>query len=144
MSMTGFLTILLQIAGTGMILLALLHLPIGKLLRWREEARLLTPVNATVFHVHTFFICVVLVMMGLPCVLSPRIFLEPSEAGAWVTWSLAVFWTLRLFCQFFVYRADLWRGKRMETTVHWAFAVIWSALVALFTCCGMVQAGLLV
>ncbi|RYD37310.1 MAG: hypothetical protein EOP87_03790 [Verrucomicrobiaceae bacterium] len=139
--MIEWLMILLRVAGIGLIALALLHFPIGKQLRWREEARLLAPMNASVFHVHTFFICVVLVMMGLPCVVAPVIFLVPSQAGAWVTWSIAVFWALRLYCQFFVYRADLWRGKRMETTVHCIFSVIWTALLALFTACGMVQQG---
>lgn len=139
--MTDFLTVLLRVAGIGMIALSLLHFPIGRKLRWREDAALLSPMNASVFHVHTFFVCLVLVMMGLPCVAEPEIFLKPSRAGAWVTWSIATFWALRLYCQFFVYRADLWRGKRMETVVHCIFTGIWTALTAVFTACGMVQVG---
>ena len=65
--MKDALTILLRVAGAGLILLAGLHLPIGRHLKWREEAARLSPVNASIFHVHTFFICFVLVMMGLPC-----------------------------------------------------------------------------
>lgn len=139
--MTELLALLLRIAGAGLILLALLHIPIGKRLRWKEDCKQLTPVNETVFHVHTFFICIVLVMMGLPCLLQPAIFLTPTPAGTWLTWSFAAFWFIRLYCQWFVYRADLWRGKRMETAVHWWFTFIWTALTALFAACGAVQGG---
>ena len=139
--MIEILTLLLRIAGTGMALLAVLHIPIGKRLQWKAEAKLLSPVNEAVFHVHTFFICLVLVMMALPCLLDPAIFLVPSRAGAWISWSFSAFWAVRLYFQWFVYRGDLWRGKPMETAVHWCFTCIWLALAVLFATCGAVQAG---
>lgn len=139
--MIEVLTLLLRIAGAGMVLLAILHVPIGRRLKWIEDGKLLTPVNRSIFHVHTFFICVVLVMMGLPCLLEPRIFLDPSRAGAWLSWSISAFWSIRLYFQWFVYQADLWRGKRMETVVHWWFTLIWTGLAALFAVCGLWQAG---
>jgi hypothetical protein len=139
--MTDSLTLLLRTAGAGLILLAILHIPIGKQLKWVEDARRLTPVNASIFHVHTFFICVVLVMMGLPCLLEPDIFLNPTPAGRWLTWSISAFWATRLYFQWFVYPPDLWRGKRLETWVHAWFTLVWAALSALFGICGMVQAG---
>jgi len=141
--MTDLLNVLLRIAGTGLIALALLHFPMATKLKWGEDAARMSPMNASVFHVHTFFVCLVLVMMGLPCLIQPEIFLVPSKAGSWVTWSIATFWALRLYCQFFVYRADLWRGKRMETSMHILFSCIWTALTALFTTCGLLQTGLL-
>jgi len=139
--MTDILEMLLRIAGAGLILLAILHVPIGRRLRWSEDARQLTPVNRSIFHVHTFFICLVLVMMGLPCLLEPSIFTRSSRAGLWLAWSISAFWALRLYFQWFVYQADLWRGKRMETAVHWWFTFVWAALAALFAACGMLQAG---
>ena len=135
------LTVLLRIAGGSLLLLAGLHIPIGKYLKWREDGARLTPANAAIFRVHNFFICVVLVMMGLPCVFEPRIFLEPSRAGNWMAWSFAAFWTIRLYFQWFVYPADLWRGKRLETILHWWFTMVWIGLTALFAACGMLQAG---
>ena len=41
--MTETLTILLRVAGTGLILLAGLHVPIGRHLKWREEGARLGP-----------------------------------------------------------------------------------------------------
>ena len=142
--MIEILPILLRIAGAGLLLLAVLHVPIGKQLKWSEDTKRLTPVNAAIFHVHTFFICVVLVMMGLPCLLEPAIFLEKSRAGVWLSWSISGFWTLRLYFQWFVYQADLWRGKRMETVVHLWFTIVWSALALLFAACAMLQGGWLI
>jgi hypothetical protein len=135
------LNILVRAAGVILILLAGLHVPIGRHLKWREESARLSPANAAIFHAHTFFICVVLVMMGLPCLLEPSVFLEKSRAGAWLAWSFAAFWTTRLFVQWFVFPKILWRGKRMETVAHIGFSILWMALSALFTLCGIWQAG---
>lgn len=135
------LSILLRLAGAGLILLAGLHIPIGRHLKWREDASRLMPANAAIFRVHNFFICVVLVMMGLPCVIEPRIFLDSSRAGVWLAWSFAAFWAIRLYCQWFVYPAELWRGKRTETILHWWFMMFWAGLTALFAACGISQAG---
>ena len=139
--MSETLAILLRVAGAGLILLAGLHVPIGRHLKWREEGARLSAVNASIFRVHTFFICVVLVMMGLPCLMEPSVFLERSGAGAWLAWSFSVFWTIRLFFQWFVYPRDLWRGKRMETIVHAGFTIVWLWLALLFAFCGAWQAG---
>lgn len=139
--MTAVLELLLRVTGAGLISLAFLHIPIGRKLQWKADCRKLTPVNESVFHVHTLFICLVLVMMGLPCLVQPSIFLTPSPAGAWMAWSFSGFWFVRLYCQWFVYKADLWRGQRLETMVHWWFTFIWIALSAVFGTCGAVQAG---
>jgi hypothetical protein len=139
--MTSLLEILLRVAGAGLILLAILHIPIGRKLRWSEDSRQLTPANRSIFHVHTFFICLVMVMMGLPSILDPSVFTASSRAGSWLVWSISVFWAIRLYFQWFVYPADLWRGKRLETALHAWFTFVWAALAALFATCGMLQAG---
>lgn len=135
------LIILLRVAGFGLILLAGLHVPIGRYLKWREEGARLSLVNESIFRVHTFFICFLLVMMGLPCLLDPLIFLESSRAGAWLTWSYSVFWTTRLFFQWFVYPSELWCGKKMETLAHFGVTIVWIYLSALFSVCGCWQMG---
>lgn len=135
------LEILLKIAGVGLLLLAFLHIPIGQKLRWREDARKLSPENEQIFHVHTFFICLTVTLMALPCLISPSVFLVKSEAGLWATGSLALFWVVRLFFQFFIYRSDLWKGKRLETMIHRIFSLIWLILSLLFSACCLLQCG---
>ena len=139
--MKEILALLLRVAGSGLALLAVLHIPIGRHLRWREESARLTPVNASIFVVHAFFICLVLIMMAAPCLFEPSIFLERSRAGEWFAWSFAGFWAVRLYCQWFVYRPELWRGKRLETALHWWFTIVWIALTGVFAACGMIQRG---
>ncbi len=135
------LPLLLRIAGAGLILLAVVHVPISRKLMWREHAARMSAENAAIFHVHAFFICVVLVMMGLPGLIEPAVFLEKSRAAAWASWSICGFWLLRLYCQWFVYGSNLWRGKRFETFMHFWFTGVWLALVLVFGACGVLQAG---
>jgi hypothetical protein len=135
------LPILLRIAGAGLILLAILHIPIGRHLKWREDVARLSVANASIFHVHTFFICVVLVMMGLPCLLDPSVLLENTRAASWMAWSFSMFWVIRLYVQWFVYPSQLWRSKKMETIVHGWFTIVWASLAGLFFACGAWQAG---
>ena len=135
--MTELLTILLRAAGPGLIMLAIVHVPIGKQLKWREDAARLSPVNESIFHVHTLFICIVLVMMALPCIFEPGVFLEKSRAARWLAWSFSGFWAIRLYAQWFIYPAVLWRGKRLETTLHWLFTGVWLSLAVLFAACAI-------
>lgn len=139
--MSDVLTLCLRLAGGGLILLALLHIPIGRHLKWREDVPRLSPLNADIFHVHTIFVCLVVFGMGLLCLVDPGALLERTRAGAWGAWGLTVFWATRLYCQWFVYRSVLWRGLRFETRIHWIFTGIWTALTALFALCGVRQSG---
>lgn len=137
--MIPILTLLIQIAGIGLLVLCLAHVPIGKMLKWRVDCGKLDPVNEQVFHVHTFFICLTILLMALPCIIAPQIFVEKSLPGAWISGSFTLFWAARLYFQFFVYRSDLWRGKRLETFVHVLFALTWLALAGLFGVCLAIQ-----
>lgn len=131
----------LRIAGAGMILLAFAHLPMSRVLQWREEAARMSPASAAVFHVHTLFVCTVLVLMGLPAVLAPEIFVQRTLAGAWITWSFTAFWALRLYAQWGVFPGTLWRGRPLETRMHVMFTLIWISLTTLFAICGLIQMG---
>jgi hypothetical protein len=139
--MSSTLAILLRIAGAMLLLLAAMHGPISRGLKWSEESLLLSPVNAAIFRVHTLFICLILLLMGLPCIADPWVFLQRTRAGSWLAWTFAAFWTARLYVQLFVFPRTLWLGKRFETKVHFIFTVIWIFLAALFVACGARQAA---
>jgi hypothetical protein len=139
--MTSTLSILLRIAGAVLLLLAAMHRPISRRLKWCEQSLLLSPVNAAVFRVHALFICLILILMGLPCIADPWIFLERNRAGGWLAWTFAAFWGGRLYVQWFVFPRTLWLGKRFETKVHFIFTAIWIFLAVLFVICGARQAA---
>lgn len=119
------LEILLRIAGASQIVLALAHLSFGRRFDWRNELARLSLLNRQIFQVHCFFICLVLVLMGLLGLCAPAALLERSRLGLLVAAGLTVFWGARLWMQWFVYDASLWRGKRFETAAHAAFSVLW-------------------
>jgi hypothetical protein len=119
------LEILLRIAGASQIALAFAHLSFGRRFDWQNELARLSLLNRQIFHVHCFFICLVLVLMGLLGLCAPAALLERSRLGLLVAAGLTVFWGARLWMQWFVYDASLWRGKRFETAAHAAFSVMW-------------------
>ncbi|HWA24115.1 MAG TPA: hypothetical protein VG734_00465 [Lacunisphaera sp.] len=80
---------------------------------------------------HTFFIALVVFLMGLLCLTSPAE-LSGTPLGKRVTVGLAGFWLIRLLVQFFGYSSELWRGKRLETAVHVVFSALWAYLTAVF------------
>jgi hypothetical protein len=139
--MISTLAILLRIAGAMLLVLAMLHEPICRRLKWREESSLLSPVNAAIFRVHALFIGLILVLMALPCLVDPWVFLEKSRGGAWLAWTFGVFWTARLYVQWFVFPQSLWRSKKGETRIHFSFTALWFFLASLFIVCGARQAG---
>ena len=84
------------------------------------------------FHVHTFFVCLVLVLFGTLSLLAPDALLEPTRLARLVLVGIALFWAVRLYCQWFVYDARLWRGQRFETTMHLVFTALWCYFVAVY------------
>lgn len=135
------LPILLRVAGAGLLVLAFLHLPIARRLRWREEAARMSDLNAVVFHVHAFFVVLVLIMMGLPALVEPTVYLDPTRPGLWACTMIAFFWTCRLIAQWSVYRPSWWKGLPFETAMHWFFTFVWLFLALLFSACAARQAG---
>jgi hypothetical protein len=123
----------LQLAGIGMIGLALAHLAFPRRLGWREELAQLSLLNRQIFWVHTFFICLVLVMMGLLSLLATAHLLAPTPLARWVLAGFALFWGIRLIVQWFVYDPRLWRGNRLHTWVHGVFSGIWVYLTTVYT-----------
>lgn len=115
----------LRLTGLGLIFLALMHVGFPRYFKWKEELRPLMQVNREMFIVHTVFIAVVLVLMGLPMLVAPQVLLERSGLGAWAGAGFCFFWLLRLIIQWFGYSWSLWRGKRFETIIHFLFTGLW-------------------
>jgi len=123
--------LLLQSAGVLLVLLALLHLAFPRYFRWNETLQDLPQVSREVMHVHTFFIALTVLLMGVLCLTSAELMLSPG-LGRRICLGLGVFWAARLVIQFFGYSPELWRGKRFETTVHAVFVLLWTFLAGVF------------
>ena len=123
--------LLIQLIGCGLILLALVHVVFPVAFDWKNELARLTLINQQLMTVHTFFIALMVFLMGVLCVTSADDLLS-TELGKRILLGLAFFWGIRLLSQLFWYSPELWKGKRRETIIHVLFLVIWTAMTCIF------------
>ena len=126
----------LEFIGALLVVLALLHVGFARYFDWRREFAVVSLINRQMMYVHTFFIALAVLLMGLLCLTSAAE-LVGTPLGRKVALGMGVFWLARLLIQFFGYSPTLWRGKRLETTIHVLFAVFWAYLSAVFLLAGL-------
>ena len=120
-----------KIAGILLITLSLIHIIFPKRFEWKQQLAALSLINKQMMHVHTFFIALVVLLMGLLCLTSSKE-LSNTALGKRVDLGLGIFWLSRLFVQFFVYSKTHWKGKAFETAVHIFFSLFWAYLSTIF------------
>ena len=121
----------LKIIGILLIALALVHIVFPKYFNWDKELSSLSLINRQMMTVHTFFISLLVFLMGLLCLTSSNELIN-TNLGKKISLGLGIFWTIRLFIQFFVYSSSLWKGKALETTIHILFIFLWTYLSFIF------------
>ena len=121
----------LNVIGILLILLALVHGVFPKYFDWSGDLAPISLFNRQLIYVHTFFIALVLLLMGMLCLTSADEMIN-TPLGRKLALGLAVFWTIRLGVQFFGYSSVLWRGKTFETAVHILFSILWVYLSTVF------------
>ncbi len=121
----------LKIIGILLILLSSIHICFPQYFKWKQELEPLSILNRQMMYVHTFFIALVVLLMGLLCLTSSKELVE-TTLGKRISLGLGVFWLARLFIQFFGYSANIWRGKKFETTIHILFSLLWVYLTIVF------------
>ena len=114
-----------KIIGILLIALALIHIFFPKYFNWNEELKSLSLINRHMMTVHTFFIALTVFLMGVLCFTSSSELVE-TNLGKKISLGLGIFWTFRLFIQFFGYSNDLWKGKKFETLIHIVFSLLWT------------------
>jgi hypothetical protein len=120
------------ISGILMILLSLIHIPFPKYFNWKEELKNLSLINRQMMEVHTFFIALVVLMMGLLCVLQTEALIY-NPLGKIISLGFGIFWFTRLVIQFVWYSSKLWRGKKPETVLHILATLIWAYFSLVFS-----------
>ena len=120
-----------EIIGVLLIILALVHLIFPKYFNWKEELKSLSLINRQMMTIHTFFIALVVFLMGLLCLTSANELVE-TKLGKTISLGLGIFWITRLFIQFFGYSTQLWKGKKIESTIHVLFSLLWTYLSVVF------------
>ncbi len=121
----------IKIIGILLIALAFVHIIFPKYFNWNKELKYLSLINRQMMTVHTFFIAFTVFLMGLLC-LTSSIELIETNLGKKISLGLGIFWAIRLFIQFFVYSSDLWKGKKLETSIHILFSLFWIYFSSIF------------
>lgn len=121
----------IKIIGVLLIGLALIHVVFPKYFNWDKELKSLSLINRQMMTVHTFFIALTVLLMGLLCLTSSTEIIQ-TNLGKKISLGLGIFWSIRLFIQFFGYSNDLWKGKKFETSMHIIFSLLWTYLSIVF------------
>lgn len=125
------MTTAIQITGILFILLALIHVIFPRYFKWKEELAGLSLINKQMMEVHTFFIALVVLLMGGLCVFFP-LELQETTIGKAISAGLCIFWGLRLLIQIWWYSPQLWKGKLFESAIHVLFTIFWIWCTLLF------------
>lgn len=121
----------IEIIGVLFILLALIHPFFPKYFDWKNDQKSLSLINRQMMNFHAFFIALAVFLMGALCVSSAELLLQDG-LGKIISLGMALFWTCRLFVQFFGYSSELWKGKKFETSMHILFSLFWIYVSAVF------------
>jgi cytochrome c biogenesis protein CcdA len=122
----------LKLAGLAMMVLGVAHVLFGPRFKWKEELERVSLLNRQIFYVHTFFIALVVALLGILAFFYTSALLEPTPLARVLLSGIVIFWGCRLLVQFFVYDASLWKGNRFNTRMHILFALLWLYLVSVF------------
>ena len=120
-----------KLIGFLLMTLALVHIIFPKYFNWKEELKSLSLINKEMMIVHTFFVALIVFLMGLLCLTSATELIK-TRLGKTISLGLGIFWSLRLIIQFFGYSTKLWKGKRFETIIHILFSALWIYLSIIF------------
>ncbi len=121
----------LKIIGILLIALAAIHVFFPKYFEWKKELKSLRLINQQMMIIHTFFIALVVFLMGLLCLTSAKEIVD-TKLGKIISLGLSIFWSFRLIVQFFGYSTKLWKGKLLETIIHIFFSALWIYLSVTF------------
>ena len=110
------MTIPWRLVGASEVALGLAHVVLWRVFGWTEELHALTPLTARVFAVHTFFVAFVVTALGALELGRPD--LLRGELAHLVLVAAAIFWTLRLLAQPFVFDPVLLVDSRWRTPLR--------------------------
>ena len=93
----------IQLAGALQLITAAANFFLPAKLHYRENLAKVSPIIRQIFTVHSIYIVLVLVGLGLICLLFPNDLCGASALGRFLCGFLAIFWGLRVVLQFCYY-----------------------------------------
>lgn len=121
----------IKIIGLMFIALGCSHVLFPYLFQWKKDLGNLLLINKQLMYVHTFFIALMLILIGVLCFASASALLE-TVLGRQICIGLSIFWLMRLGIQLFGFSSVLWKGKTKEKVIHYMFIMLWSYCTSVF------------
>jgi len=134
------LVTMLRVAGASLIVLSLFHAVLWRTLSWGREIERLSPLNARVFAVHTFFIAFVIGALGLLSLIEPQLLLAPSKLARWLLVGIVVFWIARLIIQPLIFDHAM-QGALRSPALRIGVSLVWVIYVAVYGAALLTQFG---
>jgi len=125
------MTLHLNIIGILLVLLALLHVAFPAYFKWKKEFQDISLINRQMVYVHTFFIALMVALIGILCLSSAHELIH-TNLGRKICLGIGIFWSCRLLIQFFGYSSSLWKHKTLETFIHILFSILWTYFSVVF------------
>lgn len=110
----------LEVLGVCLLGLSLAHVLLWRWLGWTREMAALSPLTARVFAVHTFFVALVLFLLGALTLSQPEQLTASTPLARFVTGGSALFFFARLLAQPFVFDPVLLPNSRLRLPVRFA------------------------
>src|SRR3954468_8981258 len=128
------LSFYLESAGVLQLALALAHFWFPRRFDWKGDLAKMSLLNRQIFIVHCLFIVLVLLLFGGLSLFGSHLLLQSNPLARVVLAALLIFWSVRLWVQWFVYDHGLCVGRRFETMSHFGFTALWTYFVLVYAC----------
>ena len=124
------LPLFIQLAGAVHCIIAAANFFAPAKLHYAENLRQVSPIVRQIFIVHSIYIVIVLVGLGLLCLLFTDDLCGASALGKGLNAFLAFFWSLRAAIQFFYYDRSI---KQANPGFTLCFGIAFLALATIFS-----------
>ncbi len=124
----------IRLAGVAHLAIAAGNLLLPRLFDYRTHLPAMAAPIRQIYISHSFFIILVLTLIGVLCLAFPADLAGASQLGRWLSGGLALFWGARLVLQ------ACWFERAMLRRLRWLslpFTMVVSAFVALFAFCAL-------
>jgi len=122
-----------QIVGALLLSLGIAHSFFSRYFGWEKELISLSVLTRRIFWVHSFFIALILAMLGVCSLFYTDALLEPTPLSRVLLAGIVAFWLCRLAIQFLVYDSAIWKGRPFYTFMNVAFSLFWFYVVITYS-----------
>ena len=119
----------IQLAGVLQFVIAVANFFAPAKLHYRENLAKVSPIIRQIFTVHSIYIVLILVGLGLICLLFPNDLCGASALGRFLCGFLAIFWGLRVVLQFTYYDSAIKKENPIGT---FCFGIAFLYLATIF------------